>query len=434
MSNDQKFPVFGAADELKNSASIVEKMLENPQFPSIDSCTPSIARRSVLLGLAATLAQFAVGCNRQNRNALTLAVLEKSIPAALWAKFRQDKVQKSLAQLSTQEQLPELFALLQKWHTSAKTGANKGTPPDLVMLGDYWLAKAIEWELIQPIDPSSLWEWKKLSAKPIAWQALVQRNDRGQLDPKGLIWALPYRWGSTALAYRTDKLEQLGWMPKDWSDLWHPQLQGRISLPDSPRQVIGLTLKKLGHSYNTLAPTQIPNLESELATLHRQVKLYSSDAYLQPLILKDTWVAVGSSTEILNLMQYNRDITAVVPASGTSLWAELWVRPANTTTTASNSSRPLWQEWVDFCWKSNNASQLSILSRAASPVLTGLSLSQLPDAVQANPLLLPDSPVLENSEFLNPLPNEAIEQYRQLWTKMRNGSLGMGSAVQTPNP
>lgn len=405
---------------MDNSCIDRQKMPNTAQFPIIDSPVFPIARRSVLLGLAATLAQLAVGCNPQNRNALTLEVLEKSIPAALWAKFRQEKVQKSVAQLSTQEQLNDLFALLQKWHDRAQTASGKGSPPDLVMLGDYWLAKAIEWELIQPIDPTSLWEWEKLSAKPIAWQALVQRDRQGKLDPKGEIWAVPYRWGSTAIAYRTDKLEELGWTPKDWSDLWNPQLQGRISLPDSPREVIGLTLKKLGHSYNTANPSQISHLESELATLQQQVKLYSSDAYLQPLILKDTWVAVGSSTDILNLMQYNRDITAIIPASGTSLWAELWVRPASAAP-ALEKTRPLWVEWVDFCWKSGNASQLSILSRAASPILTGLSLSQLPDAVQANPILLPDSPILENSEFLNPLPNEAIDQYRQIWTKMRNG-------------
>ncbi|MGB3239902.1 MAG: extracellular solute-binding protein [Geitlerinemataceae cyanobacterium] len=379
-----------------------------------------IARRSVLLGLAAVLAQFALGCNRQNPNALNLEVLVKSIPAVLWAKFRQETAQKNGSQLSTQDRLTDLFALLQK--SAVRSSSSPSQVADLVMVGDYWLAKAIEWELIQPFDPRLLWEWEKLSAEPIAWQELVKRDRTGKLDPKGEVWAAPYRWGSTAIAYRTDKLEELGWapeeMPKDWSDLWNPQLQGRISLPDSPRQVIGLTLKKLGHSYNTPNPDGISQLDSELATLHQQVKLYSSDAYLQPLILKDTWVAVGSSAEILNLMQYNRDITAVVPQSGTSLWAELWVRPTGAAATPGET-HPLWAQWIDFCWKQGNASQLSVVSRAASPILTGLSLSQLPAPVQGNPILLPDAPILEKSEFLNPLSDESIEQYRQIWRTMR---------------
>jgi putative spermidine/putrescine transport system substrate-binding protein len=393
-------------------------MPKTSQFPIIHPSKPQIRRRSVLLGLAATLAQFAVGCNRKDPNAFNLEVLAQSIPAALWSKFRQEKVRKSLTQLSTQDQLTDLFALLQNWHAKASTSSSDIA--DLVMLGDYWLAKAIEWKLIQPIDPTLLWEWEKLSDQPISWQALVKRDQLGKLDPKGQVWALPYRWGTQAIAYRRDTFEELGWTPKDWSDLWNPQLQGRISLPDSPRQVIGLTLKKLGHSYNTPNPSQVSQLDAELASLHRHVKLYSSDAYLQPLILKDTWVAVGSSAEILNLMQYNRDITAIVPQSGTSLWAEFWVRPTGAPA-SPDQTRPLWAEWVDFCWKQGNASQLSVLSRAASPILTGLSLSQLPAPVQANPILLPDAPILEKSEFLNPLPDKAIEQYRQIWTKMRNG-------------
>lgn len=388
-------------------------MSKTSQFPTIHPAAPAITRRSVLLGIAAALAQLTVACNRSYPEAFDLEVLAQSVPAALWAKFRQEKSLQRNARLATHEQLTDLFALLQKWRSP--NSASKVA--DLVMLGDYWLAKAIEWKSVQPLDPTQLQEWNQLSAQPIAWQDFVKRNDRGFLDPQGRVWAAPYRWGTTAIAYRQDKFAKLSWTLQDWSDLWKPELRERISLPDSPRQVIGLTLKKLGHSYNTIDLSQIPNLDAELATLQQQVKLYSSNAYLQPLILKDTWVAVGSSADILNLMQYNRDITAVVPKSGTSLWAELWVRPAGVS--SPNATPASWAQWIDFCWKQGNASQLSVLSRAASPILTGLSLSQLPDSVQGNPVLLPDAPILEKSEFLNPLPDEAIEQYRQTWIKMR---------------
>ena len=102
-------------------------------------------------------------------------------------------------------------------------------------------------------------------------------------------------------------------------------MRDRISLPDSAREVIGLTLKKLGKSYNTQQLDRVPNLKKELASLHQQVKLYSSDAYLQPLILGDTWLAVGSSGDLLPLLQTQKDIALVVPVSGTALWTDLWV-------------------------------------------------------------------------------------------------------------
>ena len=38
---------------------------------------------------------------------------------------------------------------------------------------------------------------------------------------------------------------------KDWKDLWQPKLAGRISMVNSPREVIGTVLKYMGASYNS---------------------------------------------------------------------------------------------------------------------------------------------------------------------------------------
>lgn len=38
---------------------------------------------------------------------------------------------------------------------------------------------------------------------------------------------------------------------QDWSDLWRPELAGRISMVNCPREVIGAVLKYMGASYNT---------------------------------------------------------------------------------------------------------------------------------------------------------------------------------------
>lgn len=38
---------------------------------------------------------------------------------------------------------------------------------------------------------------------------------------------------------------------QDWEDLWRPELAGKIAMVDSPREVVGAVLKRLGASYNT---------------------------------------------------------------------------------------------------------------------------------------------------------------------------------------
>jgi len=380
-----------------------------------------IKRRSFLLGASAlTLAQLASGCSLGSQASLKVLLLQDSLPVQVLSEFRKQLKQKISLDFAPETQLQDLFSRLEIWKDQAKNqdakqqfslplvGSKTLAIADLVTLGDYWLAKAIKDQLIQPLDSNKLTEWQNL---PPRWQNLVRRNQEGELDKDGVPWGAPYRWGSTVIAYRRDKFEAEGWEPpSDWSDLWNPQLRRLISLLDQPREVIGLTLKKLGASYNTEDLSQVVSLEKELLALHQQVKFYSSDNYLQPLLLGDTWVAVGWSTDIASLLQRDRRISAVVPRSGTALWADLWVKPA---AAANPSAVETEQRWIDFCWKPEQAREISLLSTAASPILTALKPREI------ERLLLPVGDVFDKSEFLKPLPLSAVQQYQELWRTIR---------------
>ena len=372
----------------------------------------------MLLGASAlTLSQLAGGCGTQT--ALKVRSLKNSVPAQVVAQFRKQVQPSPLLQIVPQTQLKDLFALLQTWKgkTSTQNQGKEEEKADLVMIGDYWLAKAIEQKLIQPIDPAKLKNWPQL---PPAWQRLVRRNDSGVADEKGKIWAVPYRWGTTVIVYRIDKFKSLGWEPTDWRDLWREELRDRISLLDNPREVIGLTLKKLGKSYNTRDLNKVQNLKEELSRLHRQTKIYSSNSYLQPLILGDTWAAVAWSGDVLPLMQNQKEIAAVIPISGTSMWVDLWVQPASN----QQSDLSLASQWIDFCLQPQIAAQMSLLTQASSPVIISMKPEDLPEELRNNHLLLPELGVISKSEFLFPLPDIAIEQYRSLWQEIRNSKHG----------
>ena len=404
-------------------------------------------RRSFIQGTSAlAIAQLLAGCGGQNKPTLRVRLLKNSVPALLLKKFRQSQSNAVVLDFAAAAQLQNLFERLVAWKKNPPTEnpswwqqlpflrSDRENAPiaDLVTLADYWLAAAIERELIEPLDPKQLSDWQRLPAR---WQELVERNAKGALDAEGKVWGAPYRWGSTAIAYRRDKFKSLGWEPTDWSDLWRPEIRDRISILDEPREAIGLTLKKLGYSYNTENLSGVGGLKEELQRLNQQVKFYSSDTYLQPLITGDTWLAVGWSSDILGIMQRYRRIAAAVPLSGTALWADLWVRPKatgnkntdkkntdkNSSPTENQPENKLLPEWIDFCWQTSLASEFSLISKGASPMLETMERSQFPKALQNNSLLLPDAKVLEKSEFLHPLPPEVAKQYRQLWQEIRRG-------------
>ncbi|MDV2992885.1 MAG: hypothetical protein N4J56_002539 [Chroococcidiopsis sp. SAG 2025] len=386
-------------------------------------------RRSFLFSTGTLLlSQLLAGCNTQERAKLRVQLLKGSLPNQVLQKFRTKMQQTASLEFASVEQLSSLFDRLQSWQQNNQKPIEEDwrsqlplpswlkpqnpNPANLVTVGDYWLAAAIRQNLIQPLDPTQLSQWSQL---PNRWQELVRRNKAGQFDAKGNVWAAPYRWGYTVIAYNRDKFQSLNWKPQDWGDLWREELRDRISLPNHPREVIGLTLKYLGRSYNTENPSQVPDLTAQLNRLQPQVKLYSSDTYLQPLILGDTWLAVGWSNDIIPVMQRHRQIAAVIPQSGTSLWADLWTNPIQ-----ANSDRALEYQWIDFCWQPQIARQILLLGRTNSPIPLQID----PDNIQAElrPLLVPNDNILDKSDFLRPLTPDAIQQYQALWQGMREKS------------
>ena len=190
--------------------------------------------------------------------------------------------------------------------------------------------------------------------------------------------------------------------------MWREELKGQISLPNQPREVIGLTLKKLGFSYNTTNLQQVPELANQLKALHQQVKFYSSDRYMEPLILGDTWLAVGWSTDVIPVIQRYPEIAAIVPPSGSAIWADVWVSP-----TKSSNDRNLVQQWIDFCWRESSQKQISILSKSLSPIKVTINPTDIQERLRS--LLLVEADTFAKSEFLLPLPKETSQQYASLW-------------------
>lgn len=82
-------------------------------------------------------------------------------------------------------------------------------------------------------------------------------------------------------------------MEQDWADLWRPELAGRISMVDSPREVIGAVLKHMGASYNTQdIHLQVDGgrdaVKQNLALLGKQVLRSNFFSFLQGFSIERT--------------------------------------------------------------------------------------------------------------------------------------------------
>jgi putative spermidine/putrescine transport system substrate-binding protein len=349
------------------------------------------------------------GCEGKETTNLRVNLLRGTFPGILVSEFRK-VVKTDHVEVKAFDQLTQSLELLTKWQKPPVADQSWRlpwqSPPDnrsanLISVGDTWLDQAIQQKLLQPLDIAKLPSWQNL---PEAWRKLGTRD--------GQIWAAPYRWGCTVMIYRRDRFKQNGIAPlTDWADLWQPQLRKRVVLLNQSREIIGLTLKRLGHSYQT-DPSKITELLPALRQLHQQALFYSSDRYVPPLLTGDAWAAVGWSGDVMNLLNRNTDLVMVVPKSGTALWADMWVQPQSA---KAEKNAPTAAQWIDFCWQQTPATKISTATNGVSPIFT--NLNTLPTGVQTNSLLR--STAYTRGEFLPTLTPSQQQQYQDLWQQMR---------------
>ncbi|ELS33141.1 MULTISPECIES: extracellular solute-binding protein [Pseudanabaena] len=359
-------------------------------------------RRKFLVLSGATIAGLG-GCQWSNpfdrSDRLRVLGLLGAIPSKLISQFE------SASQIKTEFKAESLPAKLwQELQNSPNLAKEK--VPQLVSLGDSWLDPAIAQSLVQPIAPNLLDkipQWQKLSP---FWQQSVTRNNQ--------VWGVPYRWGATAIAYRSDKLK---FDITQWSDLWRPELKQKLSLPDDAREVIGLVLKKMGQSYqvDNLAERKdiFTALIQDLKSLSSQVLTYSSDNYLQSLLNTDTLAAVGWTSDMYKTAKQNPNLKVVIPQDGTALWSDIWVIPKGEVAIAATA-------WMNFCLTPEIAIQLTSLTDAVSP---SSALDKVPNSVKADPIKFFSQDILAKSELILPLSPTTLTQYKDLWTKLRSGTL-----------
>ncbi len=390
----------------------------------------TMKRRTVLIATASAITTAALGsaCNPASRPQLDVRFLERSLPLGVIKVFRSTQAQPKLT-FEAESQLAGLFRSLQTWQSDSQPqpplwrrwlpNQPQPQPPDLFTLGDGWLQAAIAQNLIQPLSIENLDGWQSL---PPTWQQLVQRNTAGELDSNGEIWAAPYRSQPLIMAYSDRAVRALGRPPQTWADLWEPALRDRVALPDSPRLLMGLTLKRQGQSANAAEQFTDAAVQTDLTQLLQQAKTFDSLTSLKALINEDVWVAVTWSGDVISTLQRYRDLQGSFPEEGTLWSSDLWVRPAGAETDPA-----LTNQWIEFCWATATARQISLSTQGISPLYLQPGNA---DPALGQPLLFPnDASMLEQSEALRPLSStetaDLTEVFQSISTALdsSNGSV-----------
>ena len=181
-----------------------------------------------------------------------------------------------------------------------KTTHGKGY--DLIIPSDYAVAKLIDDELLQPIDPNKLTFTKYLNPK------LIHQD----FDPKN-TYSIPFIWEILGFGIDTEQYKEIPFEPT-WKEIFcptHPHT--KISMLNDPIEAIDVTAHHLFDQKEALSPQEIALIRSKLQEQKPLVEAYAGVRGDYLLITKNASVAVIPSSYILRAATNYPHIDFVLP-------------------------------------------------------------------------------------------------------------------------
>ena len=184
---------------------------------------------------------------------------------------------------------------------------------DVVFPTGYILEAMIASDLLAPIQRDLLANWENLS--PIF------------LDPPfdpGNAHSVPYLWGTTGIAWRTDRLDA---PPDTWATFHDPRWDGKMTLLDDARDVIAAFLKLNGYSLNSTVPAELAVAKRDAIEAGRHIRAYVSAPVKGQLIAGDVWIAQLWDGDTRQAAAEDPAIAFALPREGSAIYADAMAIP-----------------------------------------------------------------------------------------------------------
>lgn len=264
---------------------------------------------------------------------------------------------------------------------------------DIVLASDYILETAGKQDLLWELDKSKIPNYKNLNP---AFQSKY-------FDPENK-YTVPYTAGVPLLIYNpemTGALEITG-----FEDLWNPELADSLVLMDDARNVIGLTLKLMGKSFNETDPEVLEQAKQKLMELKPNIRALDYNTPYNLITSGEVAVGYMFTSQVITAINENENLKIVFPKEGIGFGIDACVVPK---AAPHKDNAALFLDFVlDAKRSAHITDQLYYLScnEAATPYLTAMAIDVPDDAI-------------ENGEFIMNVDDETLQIYNDIWTEFK---------------
>lgn len=190
---------------------------------------------------------------------------------------------------------------------------------DLVLTSGIKIPDLISLQLVQPLQKEKLPLFGNMDDRFLGLSG----------DPENRF-SVPYMWGPTLIAYRSDKVED---PDQSWNSLWDARYQGRVLMLEETFDAYSAALLALGHDPNSQDPA---HLESATQLLIKQVETVKArfvdiNEIRDSLLSGECWITMTYSSDAAVLAEKEENISYFIPREGAALWLDSFVIPREST-------------------------------------------------------------------------------------------------------
>ncbi|MEC9327893.1 MAG: spermidine/putrescine ABC transporter substrate-binding protein, partial [Verrucomicrobiota bacterium] len=181
---------------------------------------------------------------------------------------------------------------------------------DVVVTDDLAINILAELRLLQPLDKSALQNLKNVSSEYLGKKFDDENN-----------YSVPYLWGTTLIAYRSDKIES---PQKSWKSLWDKKYKGKVMVLGDRTEGLGIGMLSEGYPINSSDPEHI-DFASEIIVegiKNIDIRLGSDTEIREGLLSGDVWIASCYSGDAAMIAEENENISFFIPNEGAPLWMD----------------------------------------------------------------------------------------------------------------
>lgn len=276
---------------------------------------------------------------------------------------------------------------------------------DVIIPSDYTVAILANQGLLEELDLSQLPNFANIADE-------FKNRD---YDPENK-YSVPYQWGTTGLAYDTDKITT---PVTKWADLWNPEFAGRVVLLDDEREVIGMALSVLGFDKNSTDEAELEQAKEKLLELKPSILLFDSDSPSRALLTGDAWIGQLWNGEGAIAHDENPAIDYICPEEGCTIWIDTLAVPKG----APHKDSAL--AFLNYVMDPEASVQVTEFFGYSNPNTAAIELmkNENPDLYEwymGFSATNPPAEYLENGEWIVDV-GDATSIWDRIWTEFKGG-------------